>query len=271
MRGRMQRVDERRTRMPHDEFSLSRERLRGTPFAQIRHVAQTASTNDDMTALLGEPGTGGLTIVADAQTHGNGRRGRTWEAAPGAALLFTTALPEAIPSAHLWAVTLWTALVVAKALHALKIPAELRWPNDLLLNANKLAGILCVSRVNGDHAWVGCGIGINLLRNASMANAIEPPPAFCDDAHPVNRDELLAGILTTMHADLALLQTPRRIRVEWEQAAHLAGATYRIIRDGEEHPFDAKVLGLTDDGSLHVMRADGAYENVTMADCRILR
>ncbi|MHB8461810.1 MAG: biotin--[acetyl-CoA-carboxylase] ligase [Vulcanimicrobiaceae bacterium] len=257
--------------MSHDEFPLSRERLRATAFAQIRHVAQTTSTNDDIAALLGESGTAGVTIVADTQTHGNGRRGRTWEASPGAALLFTTALPEAIPSAHLWAVNLWTALVVSKALHTLKIPAELRWPNDLLLGENKLAGILCVSRVIGEQAWVGCGIGVNLTRNDSMANTIEPRPAFCDDVHAVGRDELLAAILSAMNAHLDLLAAPRRIRVEWEQAAHLAGATYRIMRDGEDHPFDAKVLGLTDDGSLHVMRSDGAYENVTLADCRILR
>ena len=254
-----------------DTFNVTREQLRATPFAQIDHVEQTRSTNEDIAAILGMPGSAGRTIVTDLQSHGTGRRGRIWVAHPGASLLFTTALPAPVPVAYLWSVTLWTGLVVARALHSHGIPVELRWPNDLLLRESKLAGILCLSRVIGAQAWVGCGVGINLVRNAAMASMISPEPAFCDDIAHVERAVLLASILRVMNEHLELLAQPLQIRSQWEEAANLIGSTYRILRDGEDHPFDAEVLGMTEDGSLRVHRNNGANEIVTLGDCRILR
>ena len=72
--------------------------LVGTPFATVRYLAQTGSTNEDAAALLGEPAHAGLTIVADHQTRGAGRKGRTWVAPAGSSLLFTTILPEPLPA-----------------------------------------------------------------------------------------------------------------------------------------------------------------------------
>ena len=62
---------------------------------------------------------------------------------------------------------------------------DLRWPNDLDLGGRKAGGILCTSRVAGDEAHVGCGIGLNVRRPAAAAlAAIEPPPAYLSDAAP---------------------------------------------------------------------------------------
>ena len=65
----------------HPYESVQRE-LRGTAFASIRYERMTASTNDDAAALLGDPAFAGMTIVAEEQTKGMGRKGRSWTASP---------------------------------------------------------------------------------------------------------------------------------------------------------------------------------------------
>ena len=77
-----------------------RAALAGTPFADVRYQVQTGSTNDDALPLLARGDALGTTLVAEEQTAGRGRKaGRTWVAAPGTALLFTTILPATIRAA----------------------------------------------------------------------------------------------------------------------------------------------------------------------------
>ncbi len=256
------------TRSKHPYASVA-EALACTPFAKVRYVRETASTNDDAFKQLGEADASGLTIVADFQTRGAGRKGRSWIAAPGTSLLFTTILPGALPANTLWVVPFWTALAVHAALASRGVITSLRWPNDLLLHGKKVCGILCISRVVGELAWTACGVGLNVHRGAG-ANEIDPAPAFCEDVAPIDRAQVLAFILLEFNATLAQLATPQHVARRWESAAGLPGARYRLQRDGENAAFDATAVGLADDGSLIVERR-GQRERVTLADARALR
>ncbi|MBV8148016.1 MAG: biotin--[acetyl-CoA-carboxylase] ligase, partial [Candidatus Eremiobacteraeota bacterium] len=190
--------------------------LAGTEFAAIRHVSVTTSTNADASVLLGEQRFAGLSIVADYQTHGIGRKGRVWSAVPSSSLLFTTILPAPIRAGDLWAAPFWSALAVAQALAECGVVVTLAWPNDLLLPAGKVAGVLCASRVAGDVAWAACGVGVNLHRDALVQHAIDPPPGFCDDVARVERSVLLRAILLQYHATLDTLNNPQRVARLWE-------------------------------------------------------
>ncbi|HET7815119.1 MAG TPA: hypothetical protein VFL13_12185, partial [Candidatus Baltobacteraceae bacterium] len=100
-------------------------------FSRLVRVAETGSTNDDVARILGEPEARGLVLTAGFQHHGAGRRGRTWVAPAGSALLCTIAPPDPLPSAHLWMVPFWAALVTKDALAALGAACALQWPNDV--------------------------------------------------------------------------------------------------------------------------------------------
>jgi len=243
-----------------------------TRFSRIRHVESTGSTNDDVAAMLGEHETRGLTLVADYQTHGAGRKGRAWIAPPGSALLSTTALPDPIPSRDLWVVPFWIGLAVHEALANFGVTTQLQWPNDVLLNNAKVAGILCISRVAGDEAWVACGIGINVRRPAHPDALwdIVPPPAFISNVREVERDELLAAILRRADASYETLQYPETIARAWEIAADIPGARYRLLMDGSSRPFEASALALGKAGELTV-EAGGARRDIALADARVLR
>lgn len=253
-----------------DPFTGLAADLSESPFARIRYVEETGSTNEDAARLLGDAEHAGLSIVAGHQTRGSGRKGRTWLDRAGDALLVSTILPRAIATGALWAVPFWAALAARNALGALEVHADLHWPNDLLLGGRKLAGILCVSRVAGERAWVACGIGINLTRSDD-APAVEPPPAFCDDVAPAEAAVALRELLRAYDASLDEIDDPKGIARAWERAAGLPGRRYRIHKDGAAEPFEATALALATGGGLVVARENGARETVAMADARALR
>lgn len=255
---------------PEHPYAKVAAELAGSAFPRIRYVAETASTNDDASELLGNETAGGLTIVAEYQSSGAGRKGRSWLAAPGTALLFTSILPRELHARDLWAVPFWTALAVRRALAALGVDATMHWPNDLLLGDAKLAGILCASRSAGDRAWAACGVGINVMRNPSVP-AIDPPAAFCDDLRAIDRAELLRAILLEFDATLDSLENPQRIARLWETQAGLPGRRYRLYLDGAAAPFEATALSLATGGGLVVTHEDGTRETISLADARALR
>jgi BirA family biotin operon repressor/biotin-[acetyl-CoA-carboxylase] ligase len=255
-----------------DPYAKAARALAGTPFANVRYLDETESTNEDAASLLGALGATGLTVVAEYQTRGGGRKGRTWVARPGTSLLFTTILPEPIPAGDLWIVPFWTGLAIRTALAQFGIAVELHWPNDVLIHGKKLSGILCVSRISGPQAWVACGVGINVTRPPDADFEIHPPPIFCSDVTPeeIDRAELLAKILTAFEATRDQLRTPQHVARKWEIAAGLPGMPYRLLLDDAIEPFEATAMGLATGGALVVERA-GKREHINLADARALR
>jgi BirA family transcriptional regulator, biotin operon repressor / biotin---[acetyl-CoA-carboxylase] ligase len=245
--------------------------LAGTPFASIRYVEETESTNADAAEVMADSAAAGRTIVAEYQSRGAGRKGRTWQAAAGSGLLFSTILPHPIATELLWIVPFWTALCVRAALRQCGIATALQWPNDVLLGDRKVAGVLCQSSVTAAQARVACGVGINVRRWREAESAILPPPAFCDDVAAVDRRGLLRAVLVEYDRGLALLGRPERVTAAWEAAAQLPGRPYRIAPDAAGHPFEAIAEGIEPGGGLRVRRDDGSREVVSLADARVLR
>lgn len=225
-----------------------------------------------MARMLGEEQARGLTLVADYQERGSGRKGRSWIAPPGSALLCTIGLPDPMPAENLWCVPFWSALILAAAFRELGAQPVLQWPNDLLLGTRKAAGILCVSRIAGEYAWAGCGIGVNVTRpegDPALAE-ISPPPAFLSDVVKTDREALLHALLRSADALYDELNFPPRVAHAWEAAANVPGARYKILVDGEPEPFEATALRLLTGGAL-LVDCDGTEREITLADARVLR
>jgi BirA family biotin operon repressor/biotin-[acetyl-CoA-carboxylase] ligase len=249
-----------------------RRALDESRFSDIRYVAQTGSTNDDATPLLARPDAAGATLVAEEQSAGRGRRpGRTWIARPGTSLLFTTILPAPVAATGLWAVPFWVALAVAEGIERTGVHVDMRWPNDLFVGGHKVAGILCVSRVTGASAHVGCGVGINVVRPHNDAlSGIEPPPAFLGDvASGASRESVLADVLLAFDRRLAALHEPDAIARDYEARAELAGTPYRVRLDADGSELDGIVRGLGAEGTLR-LDVGGTERVISLADARRL-
>lgn len=157
--------------------ALQNRLARGLPaFRHVRWLEETGSTNADLLALAHDTGT--LTARpwlegAHLQTMGRGRAGRSWQNRRGANLMFSCAFDVFIPARQLAALSPLTGVATAEALRTLVGPAHqprltMKWPNDIMWGAAKLAGILVEStrastaRQSADHYVIIVGLGLNL-------------------------------------------------------------------------------------------------------------
>ena len=164
-------------------------------------VAETGSTNADLLAAAQRGERANTVLVADFQLAGRGRRGRSWGAAPGSSLLFSVLVRPrlAVEQAHL--VTTALALSAVEACDSLAgVRPGLKWPNDLMVDDRKLAGVLAESVVTGDRLEaVVVGMGLNVRTGAVPPEVLEAADAavaledLCGAA--VDRGELLAAVL----------------------------------------------------------------------------
>ena len=137
-------------------------------FTDVRQVAETGSTNSDLLELArtGEPE--GAVLVADHQTAGRGRLGRTWQAPAGSSLLVSVLLRPALRPGRTHLVTVAAALAAADAVEVVAgLRPGLKWPNDLVVEgpggSRKLAGLLAESVVErGEVTAVVVGMGMNV-------------------------------------------------------------------------------------------------------------
>ncbi len=125
---------------------------------------EAESTNDlaMQAALEGAPH--GAVVTAEHQTAGRGQRGRTWFSPPGTGLWFSCILRFDLAVCEAWMLTMGAAVAVADAVEEVAGPgADLKWPNDVLVDGHKLAGILTETRAEGDAlAFAVLGVGVNV-------------------------------------------------------------------------------------------------------------
>lgn len=166
---------------------------------QVEWIVETGSTNADLLAAARRGSETNRVLVADYQSAGRGRRGRAWEAAPGSSLLFSVLTRPEIPVAAAHLVTTALALGALEACDSLAgVRPGLKWPNDLVVEDRKLAGVLAESVVAGDRLEaVVVGMGLNVRSGAAHSVAVDAAVALEDvRGSAVDRRELLAAVLT---------------------------------------------------------------------------
>ena len=181
--------------MPRAPASWSDPRLAGTRFHDVRWFDVVDSTNHYLLERAAEGAREGIVAVAYEQTAGRGRLGRTWVAAPGSALLVSVLLRPQLPPDRVHLLTLAAALAVIDVLPG--VDARLKWPNDVVVDDRKLAGIL--AEADGAGAIV-VGMGVN-VRSDGLAPEVRETAAACD----VDRHELLVAWLCRLHTRLDAL------------------------------------------------------------------
>ena len=237
------------------------------PDWEIRWFEEIDSTNTYVRqqARLGAPA--GLVAVADHQTAGRGRLGRRWESPPGANLLASVLLRPALEPADLHLCTTAVALAAIDACdEEAGVLARLKWPNDLLVDGAKVAGILAEAEfADDDVAAVVVGIGINVGWPG-------PPEAGgtsleAAGGSAVDRRALLDRLLGAL--------TPRRVALdgaagrlaladEGRRRCATIGEQVKVTVEGEE--ISGRAVAIDDAGRLVVETPTGAARTVTAGD-----
>lgn len=264
-----------------------RESLVGTAFGPVRFVGGTGSTNADLLAEARAGAPEGLVLVADHQTAGRGRRGRSWLASAGSALLASVLLRPRRAGGSTALLSPATALAVRDACAAAGADVRLKWPNDVIATAPreaKLAGILAEVQAPPDgEVAVVAGFGVNLRSHAALVSAVAaadpesgfaPLPPVALEAitdHAPDRNELLVSVLVRLDAWYRRLREPageRDLLDELRRHSTTLGRHVRVLTP--RGTVVGRAEDLTADGELLVATSDGPVA-ITAGDCEHLR
>jgi BirA family biotin operon repressor/biotin-[acetyl-CoA-carboxylase] ligase len=201
-------------------------------------------------------------VASNLQTNGRGRRGRSWQAGLGASLTFSLLWRFQCGASALSGLSLAVGVALVRTLHSFGInQAQLKWPNDVLIGREKVAGILI--ELQGDmegpsNAVIGVGINLNLP--ASLKLQVDQPVTDLASVSPqsINPNELLGVLLKHLAGVLSNFEQQgfARVRAEWiEHHAYHQQQVKMLHPDGRETI--GTVIDVAEDGILLVRTAQG--------------
>ncbi|HET6627714.1 MAG TPA: biotin--[acetyl-CoA-carboxylase] ligase [Nocardioidaceae bacterium] len=251
-------------RPPLDRVALSAALTReGSLWRGIELLQESASTNSVVAerARLGEQS--GLVVVAEHQTSGRGRLDRSWVTPPRAALTFSFLVtPDRVPAARWPWLPLLVGIAVSEAVRRVaEVDAELKWPNDVLVAEQKVAGILVerVERVSGPAAVVGIGLNVS-----SSADELPVPTATSlalHGARTLDRSVILREVLRAFEAlyvqwQAELGDAGRGLLESYVRRCSTLGRQVRVdLPTGEQ--LHGEAVGIDTDGRLQVRTGSG--------------
>jgi BirA family transcriptional regulator, biotin operon repressor / biotin---[acetyl-CoA-carboxylase] ligase len=245
----------------------------GTRFREVRWFTALDSTNRYLVDAAAAGEAPGLVVVADEQSAGRGRLGRTWVAPVGASLLVSALLDgDAPPEArHLALVAAALAAVDAVDEHCGFRP-RLKWPNDLVVGDRKLAGLLAEAATNS--IIVGMGLNVDWK---SFPSELEATATACNrEGRSAPRDQLLVTWLRELDRRLGVLAVggPAAMHSDQVAASATLGRQVRVERAhgaGRNSVLEGEAVALTELGHLVVRAADGVEHAVSAGDVVHLR
>ncbi len=234
---------------------------------EIYCLVETSSTNHVALHLGRQGAPEGALVVADAQTAGRGRMGRTWIAPPGSSLLFSILFrpPEEAPAFQ-------TVMAVALGIvHGLReganLEARLKWPNDLLIAGRKAGGLLAEGEQEpGVPAFMVVGAGINVNFDPSRVDGIPPQATSVSQAvgGHVERCELLRQILKGVDEEYAWFLHGRSPHARWCEALTTLGAEVEVEMAGER--VRGRAERADEEGVLWVREPGAALRRIVAGD-----
>ena len=237
---------------PRHSTAASLADARLPPFYRCIHLAQTGSTNDEAKRLAGEGAAEGTLIWADSQTMGRGRRGRLWQSPAGNLYVSIILRPDAAIGrvGQLGFAASLAIAEIASALLSSSRVIQCKWPNDVLIDGRKTAGLLLEmdSRGDGKAAWLVLGIGINVENHPDDTEF--PATSLAAAGGKVEVAEVLSLFAQRFHGWYEMWRRDgfAPLRAAWlRRAAGLGGPiTVRL----ENTTIDGVFSGLDEDGAL---------------------
>lgn len=254
-----------------DQNDLTK-RLADLDLGSIRYFDSLGSTNDEALAWATSGAKDLSLIVTNEQTMGRGRYDRPWFTPPGTALAFSLIIHSSSGERpHLSRLVGLAALSIAHSMQARGLYPEVKWPNDVLLNRRKVAGVLIELVWSGEDVEnIVVGMGVNISKQSvPSTDILRFPATSLEDAlgQPVDRAQMLHDILARFIALRPQLGTDTLIK-EWEKVLAYQGRQVQVDLGGGQ-VIAGKVVGLESDGSLKLRDENGKPVTVRFGDVRL--
>lgn len=235
------------------------------------------STNDKAKELAVKGAEEGVLVIAECQTAGRGRLDRHWFSPPALGLYCSMIFRPKVPAERAFGVHMAAALALSQAADAqhLQSTVGIKWPNDLVAEGRKLAGILSEVGISGGMVdWCVVGVGLNVNHRLT-----DFPPELRDRAislreichRRLDRLEILIEFLEALFPlyDRFLTEGIPSLMPEWRRRSALLGRTVRVETPGETYVGVA--LGLEEDGALRIRLESGAEEVLHAGDVHLVQ
>ena len=243
----------------------------GTP---LLRYDSTSSTNDVARELAASGASEGTCVLAREQTAGRGRQGRSWSSPSGEGLYLSLILRPKIKAADSAVITLAAAVAVAETLRlGFDVPADIKWPNDVLTSGRKICGILVESAIENDRLqYAVMGIGVNVAQASFPHEIADSATSLLIETGRKIAPEEFAGLLLERLERWYRASTDQRDQVilRWEQLSSYArGRAVRVESSGAS--IEGMTRGLTAGGALIVELDTGERREIVSGEVRLRR
>ena len=234
------------------------ESIHATEWAgcEIYYFDSIDSTNTKAKELAEEGHPSGTLVVADRQTAGKGRRGRSWESPTGIGIFMTLMLKPEINPNNASMLTLVAAMATTRAIRRVTgVPAMIKWPNDIVMNGKKVCGILTEMSAQFDYInHIVIGIGIN-VHNEDFPEEIAKTASslYLESGQHIHRASLIEAFLEEfedVYAEYLKTEDMEGLQKEYDAMLVNRGRQVRVLDPKE--PFEGKAMGITKKGELIV-------------------
>lgn len=209
----------------------------------------------------------GTVLLAEFQSKGRGRKDRVWISNAGQNLTFSILLKSELKDYKLNLINLGASIAVAQGIENLfQLDAELKWPNDILVNKKKIAGILIESSSKGSKLnKVVIGIGINVNQpNFPGKFDIQPTSVRREFRELVNRERLLSEILNNFEDILSIIKSdPNKILNDWRNRCKMIGEKIRIV---EGDKIKVGIFDDIDENGILILKSGDKTEKIHFGD-----
>ena len=253
-------------------------RLAGTNVVgrDIRVFQETTSTNDVIERLARDGVKEGVVVFAESQTKGRGRLGRQWVSPAKSGLWFSLLLRPALRPQEATQLTVASATALRRAieLHT-GLQAEIKWPNDILVQGKKVAGILTELSAELDrvkHIVLGIGVNVNLdpgdfpTEMRRLATSLQ-----AELGKPVRRPELAVAILRELDLDYARIAAGQFTAVADEFEQHCTTITREVVIRSGQRQIRGRAESLGEDGALLLRTDHGRLERIIGGDVTLVK
>jgi len=254
-------------RLDSIQGELATKRL-GTKFHYFEEID---STNSHARRLAETGAPEGEVVIAERQFEGRGRLGRSWESPPYSNLYFSLLLRPALAPVHAPQMTLMAAVALADTVAAFVVePPAIKWPNDILLQGKKVAGILTESSCDAKHIeFVILGIGVNLnFPRERMPETIRDRATSLMEVggKTFSRENFLRRLIQDLDRCYGILEDFGfdAIAPRWEAYFALRGRRVRV--EMVDEVISGTATGIDGDGALLLEAEDGVLRRVLAGD-----
>jgi BirA family biotin operon repressor/biotin-[acetyl-CoA-carboxylase] ligase len=240
----------------------------------VRYFPDTPSTNAVAMELAQRGEADGMVVLAEAQTAGRGRLGRTW-VSPRGNLYLSVLLRPPVPVGKAPLLTLVGAVAVASAIRQhLELPAGIKWPNDILLAGRKVAGLLTELSAEQDrirHVVLGIGVNVNMALRDLPPEVRRRSTTLAEEAGAhVDRTALLRLMLEVLDRWYGrFLEGEDAVLAAWKELNVTLGK--RVTVSGAGADFTGIARGVDQEGRLLVRLSDGTLRQVAAGDVTIAK